>query len=598
MMHANSVLFTILATIAASATAGTTVQTLNGTIQCGSSLSSESNYFFSIPFADPPVGALRYEAPQPFTGSYNGTLNGTKQAPNCYQFGNSPSHSRAAIRRLVCLYLYIYAPANATSASGLPVKVWLYGGTYEIGGISDPLYNGCFSSADAIVVTVNYRLGPLGYLALENTTLVGNYGTQDQLQALRWVHDNIAAFGGDPSKVLLFGQSAGATASFALATLPEITSLVNAVVMESGGGVDLPTISTAQRFHAEFVSALNCSVNDIGCVRTKTPDQLNTTFNHLPTNNTFFVFSLDDYFGAAFPWSPQAGSPLFPVQPSQVGVPVPAIFGSNGLEGSLFVLLAFGEIGSQNLTANDYTDFLAVNFGSFASDVNQQYPLSSYNNSVFQAISIVMRDFTFRCSAYRGASLAVAKGLPVWTYSFNQTASCLWDQGQTAQELKILGATHTAEIPNISAFMESAWTSMAGNAMPGDGWPGFSPGSSLGINFQDGVVPGVVDYSMCPFWDKIDPAILQNATAVANGTSGVSESSTGIPGAASSTTGGSASSTGSAPAAYTSSAGTPGASMALLFIVALIMMSVRVSFMAFSLKVEVVVRNAKVDMIG
>ena len=146
----------------------------------------------------------------------------------------------------ISLYLDIYAPANATSASGLPVKVWLYGGTYEVGGISDPLYTGCFSSADAIVVTVNYRLGPLGYLALENTTLVGNYGTQDQLQALRWVQDNIAAFGGDPvgreagmdnvtlltmnqSKVLLFGQSAGATTSFALATLPEIKSLVNAV---------------------------------------------------------------------------------------------------------------------------------------------------------------------------------------------------------------------------------------------------------------------------------------------------------------------------------------------------------------------------------
>ena len=98
----------------------------------------------------------------------------------------------------ISLYLDIYAPANATSASGLPVKVWLYGGTYEIGAVSDPLYSGCFSSADAIVVTVNYRLGPLGYLALEDTALVGNYGTQDQLLALRWVHDNIAAFGGDP----------------------------------------------------------------------------------------------------------------------------------------------------------------------------------------------------------------------------------------------------------------------------------------------------------------------------------------------------------------------------------------------------------------
>ena len=96
------------------------------------------------------------------------------------------------------LYLNIYAPANATSTSGLPVKVWLYGGAFEGGGASDPLYDGCFSSSDAVVVTLNYRLGPLGYLAVESTTLSGNYGILDQLQAIRWVHDNIAAFGGSP----------------------------------------------------------------------------------------------------------------------------------------------------------------------------------------------------------------------------------------------------------------------------------------------------------------------------------------------------------------------------------------------------------------
>ena len=259
--------------------------------------------------------------------------------------------------------------------------------------------------------------------------------------------------------------------------------------------------------------------------------------------------------------------------------------------------MAFGATGSQNLTPKDYADFLTVNFGSFASEVNQQYPLTSYNNSVFQAISIVMRDFTFRCSAYRGASLAAAKGLPVWTYSFNQTPSCPWDEGQGTQELKILGPTHTAEIPyvfgevvglplpngncsftaaerNISAFMDSAWTSMAGSAMPGDGWPGFLPNSSLGINFQNGVVPGVVDYSMCAFWDKIDAAILQDATVVANGTFGFNGNSTGVPWAASSTTGVSASSTDSPPAAFSGGAGTLGASIALSCIAALVMTSV------------------------
>ena len=95
------------------------------------------------------------------------------------------------------LYLNVYAPANATSDSRLPVKIWLYGGAFINGGSTSPLYNGCFASGDAIIVTVNYRLGPLGYLALENTTLSGNYGLLDQLQAIAWVHENIAAFGGN-----------------------------------------------------------------------------------------------------------------------------------------------------------------------------------------------------------------------------------------------------------------------------------------------------------------------------------------------------------------------------------------------------------------
>lgn len=86
----------------------------------------------------------------------------------------------------------------ATPKPNLPVKVWVYGGSNEGGGVSDPTYNGCFSAQDSIVVSVNYRLGPLGFLALEDLGLTGNYGLQDQLLALRWVKENIANFGGDP----------------------------------------------------------------------------------------------------------------------------------------------------------------------------------------------------------------------------------------------------------------------------------------------------------------------------------------------------------------------------------------------------------------
>jgi len=125
----------------------------------------------------------------------------------------------------------------------LPVKVWLYGGSNEGGAVSQPLYDGCNSAVDSIVVSVNYRLGPLGFLAYPDAGITGNYAIQDQLLALRWVQDEISAFGGDPDKVLLFGQSAGAADSYILSSLPQAPSLFRAVALESGGGRDAPPVA-------------------------------------------------------------------------------------------------------------------------------------------------------------------------------------------------------------------------------------------------------------------------------------------------------------------------------------------------------------------
>ena len=96
------------------------------------------------------------------------------------------------------LFLNVFTPSNATNSSSLPVKVWLYGGGNESGGIADPLYDGCNVATDAILVSVNYRLGPLGWLALNSAGLTANNALLDQLLALQWVQDNIGAFGGDP----------------------------------------------------------------------------------------------------------------------------------------------------------------------------------------------------------------------------------------------------------------------------------------------------------------------------------------------------------------------------------------------------------------
>lgn len=99
---------------------------------------------------------------------------------------------------MASLFVDVWKPAGATSTSGLPVKVWIFGGSDEAGGISNPTYDGCYSATDSVVVSINYRLGPLGFLALPSLGLYGNFGIRDQILALRWVQENIADFGGDP----------------------------------------------------------------------------------------------------------------------------------------------------------------------------------------------------------------------------------------------------------------------------------------------------------------------------------------------------------------------------------------------------------------
>lgn len=118
-------------------------------------------------------------------------------------------------------------------------------------------------ATDSIAVAIQYRLGPLGFLALESAGVDGNMGIRDQIAALEWVQENIAAFGGDPRKVLLFGQSSGADDAFAIASLPQAKALVSSVICESGGGFDLVPFETMQNVGADYASGLNCSRSDV-----------------------------------------------------------------------------------------------------------------------------------------------------------------------------------------------------------------------------------------------------------------------------------------------------------------------------------------------
>jgi hypothetical protein len=215
--------------------------------------------------------------------------------------------------------------------------------------------------------------------------------------------------------------------------------------------------------------------------------------------------------------------------------------------------------GPAGATAADYTTFLQDNFGSAASLVEQHYPLSLFNSTpypVFFAISQVLTESTYTCSAYRGLNRAVQKNIPVWTYLYDHTPSCQWLSFVPAEALPLVGATHTAEIPfvfgnlvnmpspngtcnsttqehAISAFLKKAWTAMAANGSPSTKdfhWPPYENSSqSLGINIVNSTTAGVVDYSSCQLWDQINNNFLKasNSTAAnSTGTASLTPSST------------------------------------------------------------------------
>ncbi len=198
--------------------------------------------FKGIPYAAPPVGPLRWEPPvRP--ASWTGTRDASDFSPACPQWVRRPNAARGARRRQSedCLYLNVWTFAAAHKA---PVMVWIHGGGFRSGSGSQIFYDGGdFANDGVILVTINYRLGPLGFFAHPALTAadqadapLGNYGIMDQIAALQWVKRNIAAFGGDPHNVTLFGESAGGRSVLTLLTLPAAKGLFAKAIVESGEG--------------------------------------------------------------------------------------------------------------------------------------------------------------------------------------------------------------------------------------------------------------------------------------------------------------------------------------------------------------------------
>jgi para-nitrobenzyl esterase len=231
-------LLLFIPTVGAGQTATPTVRIASGEVR--GEASGNLMIFKGIPFAAPPVASLRWRPPQPVQ-AWKGVRSAMEFGNECMQF---PSSGNAAPLRAHlsedCLYLNVWAPAHPANKS-LPVMVWIHGGGFVNGGSSPVVFDGShFADRGVVFVSINYRLGRFGFFAFpalkHEGGMMGNYAFMDQIAALKWVKNNIAAFGGNPNHVTIFGESAGGMSVNFLLTSPLARGLFQQAMVESGGG--------------------------------------------------------------------------------------------------------------------------------------------------------------------------------------------------------------------------------------------------------------------------------------------------------------------------------------------------------------------------
>ena len=358
-----------------------------------------------IPFCAPPIGDLRWKAPQPVE-KWDSVLQVTEFAPAPFQGGNPPSGKSED-----CLYLNIWTPAKSPKEK-LPVLVWIYGGGFSFGSTAEPVYNGeKLTKKGVVVVSVAYRVGQLGFLAhpelsAENPNHVsGNYGLLDQIAGLKWIQNNIAAFGGDPDKVTIFGESAGGISVSMLCAAPLAKGLFRGAISQSGGsfGPTRPTtypgenMRTLKQAEAEGeIYAQKAGVTSIAELRKIDADKLPMGWG----------------MGSAWPIIDGYVIPddQYKLYESGNYNDVPVLIGYNSDEGASF---------SREKTPEEYTINVEKRYGKFADTLIKAYPVAE--NSVPKTARDLIRDAAFGWHTWSWARLQSQTGKSkVFYYYFDQ----------------------------------------------------------------------------------------------------------------------------------------------------------------------------------
>lgn len=451
--------------------------------------------FRGVPFASPPVAALRWHAPVS-PSRWNGVRSAADFAPACPQ---APPPNPFALKTSEdCLYLNIWSPPRSSDVK-LPVMVWIYGGGFTQGATSLPTYSGeHLARHGVVVVSIAYRVGAFGFLAHPELTAEsghgssGNFGLLDQIAGLKWVRDNIAAFGGDPRRVTIFGESAGGISVSMLAASPLAKGLFHGAISESGGsfgppqyhdegGTNVPPLKVAEQRGQAYLNRLG--VKTIAQARKLSVEQLLAQAGP-PIGGGLFWPTFDGY-----------------VLPSeQYGLYVrgryndtPVLIGTNADEGAAF---------PQQPNAQGYLEMVRKRYGAYADRILAAYPGSS-DAEALRSGRDLFRDTGFAWPTWTWARLQTRTGgRKAFVYFFDHRPPY-----PNLPRFADWGAAHGAEVPYVFGTLDPGtmdwtatdravsdamvvyWTNFAKTGDPnGAGlpsWPAFSETQPAAIHFRD-----------------------------------------------------------------------------------------------------------------
>ncbi|MFJ8822337.1 carboxylesterase/lipase family protein [Streptomyces sp. NPDC102467] len=418
----------------ASVPADTLVRTGTGVVR--GQHTSEGRQFLGIPYAQPPVGALRWREPRP-AEPWRGVRDATEFSNRCVQSASWDPGYEDPTYTEDCLDLNVYAPDGSADR---PVMVWLHGGGLTAGAGADIVPDTFARTTGTVVVTVNYRLGAMGFLAAAGLDrqasdgVSGNFGLQDQQLALRWVRANIWRFGGDPGRVTVAGESAGGRSVCTQLASPTGRGLFRAGIVESGayGDCAARTHEDARASGAAFAARLGCASGDVvGCLRRKSSQEILEA-------------------QAGFDWAPVVGGAFLPEQPAASiaagrSARVPVLNGANQDEGRLFAYGAYDGQGTP-LTAAAYPKALVDAFGQEAGTrALGEYPLAGHPSPTY-AYAAAAGDQLMACPALRLNQRLARSGLPVYAYEFADRTSPPFASIREAGRTFDFGATHVNEV--------------------------------------------------------------------------------------------------------------------------------------------------------